>query len=401
MLQIWKLCGAIATAATMTIAGTSVAIGQEKPIKIALIASKTGPLESYARDTERGLRLGFEYATQGTMTVLGRKIEIIVKDDQMKPELSKSLLTEAYADDKADIGVGTSWSGGGLSMAPVAAEYKKILILEPSIADSLTGKDWNRYLFRASRNSTQDALASAAGLKKGDNIAFLATDDVYGHDGVNAFKAALAASKSRAKIVQDEFVPLSTSDFTAPMQRIFDAMKPLNGRKYIVVIWRSPNPIRKLSDLNPGRYGIEFLSIGGANLDNLQTWRGLQVSGGIFYYYAFPKNAMNDWLVATHTKRYGMPPDMMAAGGFMTASAIVTGLKKAMSADSEKLIPAMEGMEFDSPKGKATFRRQDHQAMQSEYQFRTKEASTGKWDLLELTREIPASEIVVPITTRQ
>ena len=157
---------------------------QDKPIKIALIASKTGPSEAYARDTERGFRLGLEYLTGGTMTLLGRKIEVIVKDDQMKPELAKAMLTEALADDKADIAVGTSWSGGALSMAPVAEEYGKILMVEPAIADSLTGSAWNKYLFRASRNSFQDALASAAGLKDGDNIAFLAPDYVYGKDGV-------------------------------------------------------------------------------------------------------------------------------------------------------------------------------------------------------------------------
>ncbi|MDM0018228.1 substrate-binding domain-containing protein [Variovorax saccharolyticus] len=374
---------------------------QDKPIKIALIASKTGPSEAYARDTERGLRLGLEYLTQGSMTVLGRKIEVIVKDDQMKPELSKAMLTEALSDDKADIAVGTSWSGGALSMAPVAEEYKKVLMVEPAIADSLTGSAWNRYLFRASRNSFQDALASAAGLKEGDNLAFLAPDYVYGRDGVKAFKDAMAATQSKAKILHEEFIPLSTTDFTAPMQRIFDGMKNATGRKYLVVIWGAPNPIRKISELNPGRYGIEFLSIGGANLENTKPWKGLDVTGGTFYYYGFPKNPMNDWLVTEHQKRFKMPPDLFTAGGFVTASAIIAGLKKAGSADSEKLIAAMEGMEFDTPKGKMTFRKEDHQAMQAQYQFKMKKAPASEWDLLELVREIPASEMPVPVTVKR
>ncbi|CAN5495797.1 substrate-binding domain-containing protein [soil metagenome] len=372
-----------------------------KPIKIALIASKTGPSEAYARDTERGLRLGLEYLTQGTMTVLGRKIELIVKDDQMKPELSKALLTEALGDDKADIAVGTSWSGGALSMAPVAEEYKKVLMVEPAIADSLTGSAWNRYMFRASRNSFQDALASAAGLKEGDTLAFLAPDYVYGRDGVKAFRQAMAATQSKARIVHEEYIPLSTTDFTAPVQRIFDAVKNVTGKKYMVVIWGAPNPIRKISELDPARYGIEFLSIGGANLENAKPWKGLDVSGGTFYYYAFPKNAMNDWLVAEHQKRFKLPPDLFTAGGFVTATAIVAGLKKAGSTDTEKLIAAMEGMEFDTPKGKMTFRKEDHQAMQAQYQFRTKKAPANEWDLFDLVREIPASEMPVPVTVKR
>jgi branched-chain amino acid transport system substrate-binding protein len=392
---------AAAFGALALLGALSIAQAQDKPIKIALIASKTGPSEAYARDTERGLRLGLEYLTQGSMTVLGRKIELIVKDDQMKPELSKAMLTEALSDDKADIAVGTSWSGGALSMAPVAEEYKKVLMVEPAIADSLTGSAWNRYLFRASRNSFQDALASAAGLKEGDNLAFLAPDYVYGRDGVKAFKDAMAATQSKAKILHEEFIPLATTDFTAPMQRIFDGMKNATGRKYLVVIWGAPNPIRKISELNPGRYGIEFLSIGGANLENTKPWKGLDVTGGTFYYYGFPKNAMNDWLVAEHQKRFNMPPDLFTAGGFVTASAIIAGLKKAGSADSEKLIAAMEGMDFDTPKGKMSFRKEDHQAMQAQYQFKMKKTPASEWDLLELVREIPASEMPVPVTVKR
>lgn len=372
-----------------------------KPIKIALIASKTGPSEQYARDTERGVRLALDYLTQGSMTLLDRKIELIVKDDQMKPEQSKALLTQAFADDKADIAIGTSWSGGALAMAPVAEEYGRILMLEPAIADSLTGSAWNKYLFRASRNSFQDALATAAALGDGDNVAFLAPDYVYGKDGVKAFKDALGATKRKVNLAHEEFIPLSTTDFTAPMQRIFDRMKDLKGKKYLVVIWGAPNPIRKISELNPGRHGIEFLSIGGANLDNAKPWRGLDVGGGTFYYYDFPKNPMNDWLVAEHRKRYNVPPDLFTAGGFTAAAAIVAGIKKAGSVDTPKLIAAMEGMEFDTPKGKMQFRKEDHQAMQVQYQFRMKKDGQGEWDLFELVREIPASEMPVPVTVKR
>ncbi|GHC85442.1 ABC transporter substrate-binding protein [Pseudorhodoferax aquiterrae] len=391
-----------ATAALSCWALPPAALAQAgKPIKIALIASKTGPSEQYARDTERGVRLALDYLTQGSMTLLDRKIELIVKDDQMKPEQSKALLTQAFADDKADIAIGTSWSGGALAMAPVAEEYGRILMLEPAIADSLTGSAWNMYLFRASRNSFQDALATAAALGDGDNVAFLAPDYVYGKDGVKAFKDALGATKRKVNLAHEEFIPLSTTDFTAHMQRIFDRMKDLKGKKYLVVIWGAPNPIRKISELNPSRHGIEFLSIGGANLDNAKPWRGLDVGGGTFYYYDFPKNPMNDWLVAEHRKRYNVPPDLFTAGGFTAAAAIVAGIKKAGSVDTPKLIAAMEGMEFDTPKGKMQFRKEDHQAMQVQYQFRMKKDGQGEWDLFELVREIPAAEMPVPVTVKR
>ena len=76
----------------------------------------------------------------------------------------------------------------------------------------------------------------------------------------------------------------------------------------------------------------------------------------------------------------------MAAG-----IAVVEAIKKAGGTDTEKLIAAMEGMSFETPKGTMTFRKEDHQAMQSMYHFRIKKSiRTDEWDLLELVREIPA-----------
>src|SRR5260221_4611463 len=117
-------------------------------IKIALIYGKTGALEAYAKQTETGLRLGLEYATGGTMAIDGRKIVLLTKDDQLKPDLAKSLLAEAYSDDKVDLAIGTTSSGAALAMLPVAEEYKKVLIVEPAVADQITGEKWNRYIFR-------------------------------------------------------------------------------------------------------------------------------------------------------------------------------------------------------------------------------------------------------------
>jgi branched-chain amino acid transport system substrate-binding protein len=62
-------------------------------------------------------------------------------------------LAAAYADDKADIAVGPTASPVALAMLPVAEEYKKILLVEPAVADSITGDKWNKYIFRTGRNS--------------------------------------------------------------------------------------------------------------------------------------------------------------------------------------------------------------------------------------------------------
>ncbi|MGZ5033889.1 MAG: substrate-binding domain-containing protein [Usitatibacter sp.] len=377
------------------------AIGQE--LRIALILGKTGPFEAYAKETETGFMMGLEYLTGGKMELDGRKLKVIVKDDQLKPDLAKAALAEAYGDDKVAIAVGTTSSGATLAMLPVAEEYKKVLIVEPAVADSITGEKWNRYIFRTSRNSTQDGLAGAATLMGEASIAFLAQDYSFGRDGVKAAKDALATMGSKAKVVHEEYAPQNTTDFTAPVQRIFDALKSKPAPRILAIIWAGAHPLGKIADLKPERYGI-VLAPGGNLLPVLKTWKSYAgTEGPIFYYYGFPKNAMNDWLVAEHMKRFNAPPDMFTAGGFTAATAVVAALKRAKSTDTEKLIAAMEGMDFETPKGRMTFRKEDHQAMQSMYHFRIKKEKDQKneWDLLELVREIPASELPVPIRNKR
>ena len=390
------LLGAVA----LHLLATGFAAAQD--IKIALISSRTGPLEAYAKQTEAGFTLGLEYLTGGTMSVNGHKLVVVSKDDQGKPDLAKTLLEQAYADDNADIAVGTSSSGAALAMLPVAQDQGKVLIVEPAVADQITGEKWNRFIFRTARNSTQDALAAAVALGQGDvSVATLAQDYAFGRDGVAALKEAIGATKSKAKLVFEEYAPQNTTDFTASAQRLFDALKDKPGRKIIYIIWAGPSPFTKIMALQPERFGIE-VAPGGNILPVMKTYQPYPgIEGAVYYYYGFPKNPMNDWLVAEHKKRFGAPPDFFTAGGMAAASAAVTAIKKAGSTDPEKLIAAMEGMEFDTPKGKMTFRKEDHQALQVMYDFKVKAKGADENDLLDLVREIPIAEMPLPIRNKR
>src|SRR5262245_61210890 len=133
---------ALGAAAVLGLAGLAATPALAKDVKICLIAGKTGALEAYAKQTENGFLMGLEYLTQGTNKVGNDKLEVIVKDDQLKPDRGKSLLEECYGDDKADLAVGTTGSPVALAMLPVAEEHKKVLIVEPAVADSITGDKW-------------------------------------------------------------------------------------------------------------------------------------------------------------------------------------------------------------------------------------------------------------------
>ncbi|MCA3238389.1 MAG: substrate-binding domain-containing protein [Curvibacter sp.] len=370
------------------------ALAQTKEIRIAHIYSKTGPLEAYGKQTQTGLMMGLDYATGGTMSVAGKKIVVIEKDDQGKPDLGKSLLAAAYSDDKVDLAVGPTASPVALAMLPVAEEYKKILLVEPAVADSITGDRWNKYIFRTGRNSSQDAIANAVALDKdGVSIVTMAQDSAFGKDGVKAFREAL----KKAKLVHEEYLPPATTDFTAGGQRMIDKLKGLPGRKVIFIIWAGGNPF-KIADMDLKRHGIE-IATGGNILPAMTAYKQFPgMEGAAYYYFGIPKNPVNEALVARHYKEFKTPPDFFTAGGFSAAMAIVTALNKTNGdTGTNTLIKTMEGMSFDTPKGKMTFRKEDHQAMQSMYHFRIKVDPAFTWGVPELVREIKAEEMAVPI----
>ena len=376
------------------------ALAQSKgEIRIAHVYSKSGPLEAYGKQTQTGFMMGLDYATGGSMTVAGKKLVVIEKDDQGKPDVGKSLLATAYGDDKADIAVGPSSSGVALALLPVAEEYKKILLVEPAVADAITGDKWNRYIFRTGRNSSQDAISNAVAQDKaGTSIATLAQDYAFGRDGVKAFKDSI----KKAKIVHEEYLPTATTDFTAGAQRIIDKLKDLPGRKVIWIIWAGAGNPFKIADLDLKRYNIE-IATGGNILPAMAAYKNFPgMEGATYYYFGIPKNPVNEWLVANHYKQFKAPPDFFTAGGMSAAIAVVEALKKTNGdANTEKLIKTMEGMSFVTPKGKMTFRKEDHQAMQSMYHFKIKVDPAFAWGVPELVREIKAEEMDVPIKNKR
>ena len=393
----WLSAASLAATLCALPLGSAVAQGE---IRIAHVHSLTGPLEAYGKQTTTGLMLGLDYATGGTMMVDGKKLVVIEKDDQGKPDLGKSLLAAAYADDKADIAIGPTSSGVALAMLPVAEEYKKILLVEPAVADSITGEKWNKYIFRTGRNSSQDAISNAVAIDKpGVVIATLAQDYAFGRDGVAAFKSAV----KNAKIVHEEYLPTTTTDFTAGAQRIIDKLKDQPGRKIIWIIWAGGggNPF-KIADLDLKRYGIE-IATGGNILPAMAAYKQFPgMEGATYYYFGIPKNPVNEWLVARHYSQYKTPPDFFTAGGMAAGIAVVEALKKTGGdTNTNKLIKTMEGMSFQTPKGKMTFRKEDHQAMQDMYHFKIKVDPAFAWGVPELVHEIKAEEMDIPIRNKR
>lgn len=370
---------------------------KQDPIKIGVLASLTGGLESYGKQTVTGFELGLEYATDGKLEVAGRKIEFITEDTETKPEVAVQKATKLLEEDEVDFLVGSSSSGDTLAVLPLAEEYEKIMVVEPAVADSITGSEYNPYIFRTARNSSQDAVAGAAAIaKKGVKIATLAPDYSFGRDGVAAFKEA--AVKLGAEIVHEEYADPAATDFTSNIQKIIDS-KP----DYLFVVWAGANsPWNQIADMKVQDKGIK-ISTGAPDIAALATMEPLiGMEGFTVYYHDLPKNAINKWLVDEHKKRFnGEVPDLFTPGGMSAAIAIVEALKKTDGdTTADTLIETMEGMSFETPKGKMTFRTEDHQALQALYAIKLEKKEGIPYPVPVLIRELSPEETEPPIRNK-
>lgn len=362
-------------------------------IKVGVLASLTGALESYGKQTQKGFELGLEYATDGTMEVAGKKIEVIWEDTETKPEVAVQKATKLLEDDGVDFLVGSSSSGDTLAVLPLAEEYEKIMIVEPAVADSITGSEFNPYIFRTARNSSQDAYAAAAAIAgDGVKIATFAPDYSFGWDGVAAFKTA--AEKLGAEIVVEEYADPAATDFTSNLQKIIEA-KP----DYLFVVWAGANsPWNQIADMKLQENGIK-ISTGAPDIVALQMMGPLVgMEGFSVYYHTLPQNPVNDWLVEEHKNKFDEVPDLFTAGGMSAALAIVEAIKKTDGdTDAAKLIETMEGMSFETPKGTMTFREEDHQALQEMYSVTLEESDEFDYPVPVLKRVLTPEETAPPI----
>ena len=366
-------------------------------IKIGVLASLTGALESYGKQTRQGFELGIEYATNGTMEVAGKKIEVVFEDTETKPEVAVQKATKLLEDDKVDFLVGSSSSGDTLAVLPLAEEYEKIMVVEPAVADSITGSEFNKFIFRTGRNSSQDAVAGAAAIAKpGVKIATFAPDYSFGWDGIAAFKKA--AEALGAEVILEEFADPAATDFTSNLQKVIEA-----DPDYLYVVWAGANtPWNQINDMKIQEKGIK-ISTGVADIPTLPMMEPLiGMEGFTVYYHTLPDNDVNDWLVEEHKKRFeGTVPDLFTPGGMSAAIAIVEALKKSEgNTNTAELIKIMEGMSFETPKGTMTFRVEDHQALQSLYSVKLEKQDGIDYPVPVLIRELSPSETEPPIMNK-
>jgi ABC-type branched-subunit amino acid transport system ATPase component/ABC-type branched-subunit amino acid transport system substrate-binding protein len=368
------------------------------PIKIGVVTTKKGQLDYYGTMQVRGLELGIEYATQGSWQVAGRPIELIIEDDAGDTTTGGRKARELIEQQGVHILQGCVSSATTIVVARIAEEYRRLLLVEPAAADNITGEHFNRYVFRTAATVSQDAAAGGpyAVEKLGRTFAFLAPDNVFGRQSSAAWKKIIEGHGGATLV--DVLVPPETTDFTPYLQEILDT-----GADVLVQSWAGAGYRELFSQMRDLGIFDRMKVTGGLGDREARHALGMDAVGmvGICKYSPIlPHNPINDWLTEKHVERHGEPPDLFTGGGFAAGVALVEALQRTEGdPGAEAMIPVMEGMSFEGPKGTYTFRKQDHQALQPMYIVEmVADPDPGHpWAIPQLIQEVTLEETAPPL----
>ncbi len=348
----------------------------EEPVKVGLITDATGALAIYGAHVLRGFPYGLEYITGAEGEAISDTqinymlddcpIEVYIRDDQSNPETTATMGRELIEDVGVDVIVGTVSSGATATLQELAADNQIPLIVAPAAANDITGANFNEYTFRTSRNNYQDAVNICQYLTE-DYHTFvqIAPDYAFGYGGAQAFRDACTLYGGEF-VADDIFAPLDTTDFTPYMEQILDA-----GAEAFLVTWAGGGFIPMMASAT--ELGVlEQTALASSFIDNVAQpaffANAIGTTSGILYHYTLPDNEINDWLTETTMARNGVPPDLFDADAMNAAILLATALRATGGdASADAMIAAMEGLEFDGPKGTILIRAEDHVAMQDMY----------------------------------
>lgn len=353
-----------------------------EPVKVGLITDASGSLAIYGAHILRSFMLGMEYVAgapgsagekfdlavtqENTFMVDDCEIQIFVRDDASNPENTATIARELIDVQKVNIIIGTVSSGATATLQGIAFENKIPLIVAPAAANDITGVNFNEYTFRTSRNNYQDAINECAYLtEEYETFVQIAPDYAFGRGSAAAFRDACTLGGGEF-MADDIFAPLDTTDFTTYMEQIYNS-----GAESYIVSWAGGGFV-PLMQAATDQGVTETMALGATFIDNtlMPIWYGNAVgsTSGIIYHYSAPKNEINDFLVANTKPRYGVNPDLFDADGMNAAIMLIEALRlTGGDVDGATLVAAMEGMEFEGPKGTVYIRPEDHVAIQDMY----------------------------------
>jgi branched-chain amino acid transport system substrate-binding protein len=354
----------IAALALMGVMPTAPAQAAD-PFKIGMILPMTGPFASTGRQIEAAARL---YMEQHGDTVAGRKIELIVKDDTgLAPDTTKRIAQEMLVQDKVQVLAGFGLTPLALAAAPVATEAKVPMVVMAAATSIIPSR--SPYIVRSGFSLPQVTapIADWAAKNKIKRVVTLVTDYGPGLDAEKTFVKRF--TEAGGTVVESLRTPLRNPDYGPFLQRVKDA-KP-DALFVFVPSGEGTAVMKQFADRGLAQAGIALIGTGDVVDDDILDAIGAPALGVVtsFHYSAAHPSPENKAYVDAFMKaNKGMRPNFHSLGGYDGMNLIYEALKKTGgNSDGDKLIEAMKGMTWTSPRGVMTIDPATRDVVQTVY----------------------------------
>jgi branched-chain amino acid transport system substrate-binding protein len=334
-------------AAMAVLALLSSSAAAQDSVKIGLILPMSGQQASTGKQIDAGVKL---YQAQNGMTVAGKKVEIVLKDDTSVPDVTKRLAQELVTNDKVAVLAGFGLTPSALATAPIATQAKVPEVVMAAGTSSIT--EASPFVVRTSFTLAQSSVpmaewAAKNGIKK---VVTLVSDFGPGLDAEKSFSEKFKAEGGT--IVEGLRTPLRGPDFAPVLQKAADS-KP-DALFVFLPSGQGAQFVKQFVERGLDKSGIKLIATGDVTDDDQLNGMGDVVVGVIttHNYSANHNSAANKAFVTAFKKASNFRPNFFAVGGYDGMHLIYEALKKTNgNADGEKLLAAMKGLAWESPRG--------------------------------------------------
>ena len=343
---------AVFIAATTALAGGTIKIGA------------MDPLSGTFKDVGDRYLEGVQYAAKVINKnggILGKKLEIIPIDSELKPAVAVRKATKLIMRDGVKFFIGCCGSSVGAAMSVLAAKKNVIMIASGMEAASMTGCKCGRNFFRVCANSDTHSYALAHWVaQQGFKRVFCILQDYsFGKQATKAFTDKLAELNPQAKIVGKILHPIGTKDFAPYISQIIAAKPDVvftgNWGSDLTLLLKQAKPLGLKA-----KFACYFLNDENAITAIADDDAVIGSVTAETYMVTIPLEA-NKKFVAEFKKSEGYYPTWMRGKSYLAVNFLAKAIEKAGSTDVDKVIAAWEGLEYDSIAGKMTMRACDHQ----------------------------------------
>lgn len=349
---------ALAVASALSFAQGTVKIGELNSYKV---------FPAFLDPYRKGMELAVE-EINAAGGVAGRKVELVIRDDGGTPGDAVRVAEELIAREKVDVLMGTFASNVGLAVASLANQRRKLFLASEPLTDKIVWENGNRYTFRL-RPSTYMQVAmlvpEAAKLKK-KRWAIVYPNYEYGQSATESFKKLLAQAQPGVEFVAEQAPPLGRIDAGAVVQALADARPDAIFSSLFAADLQKFVREGNTRGLFRNTAVVNLLAGEPEYLDPLkdETPDGWWVTG---YPWSEINTPEHRKFRDAYQKRWKDYPRQGSVVGYTAVYAVANAVRKAGSADTEKLVEALKGLEMQTPFGPIVWRTIDHQSTMGAY----------------------------------